>query len=105
MAPVVKWYGRAGHFCAAYNCQFHLHTHVGKYCISTVGEYHPNGPHGKMETLGAGKNDFYETMVFEHDELTGDNGSELHCQRFGSLQAAEAYHMDLINEYMNKENK
>ena len=36
-----KWYGNAGHFICARWCEFHLCTEVGKYLISTVGQYMP----------------------------------------------------------------
>lgn len=36
-----KWFGNAGHFICSRNCQFHLCTQVGKYLVSTVGEFLP----------------------------------------------------------------
>ena len=36
-----KWFGHAGHLCVGRWCQFHLCTSVGKYLVSTVGEYVP----------------------------------------------------------------
>lgn len=36
-----KWYGSAGHFCLSSMCRFHLTTEVGKYLVSTVGEFVP----------------------------------------------------------------
>ena len=36
-----KWFGHAGHFICGTHCRFHLCTQVGKYLISTVGEYWP----------------------------------------------------------------
>jgi hypothetical protein len=39
-----KWFGHAGHFICAQWCRFHLCTQVGKYLVSTVGEYFPDAP-------------------------------------------------------------
>lgn len=36
-----KWFGHAGHFICGHKCRFHLCTQVGKYLVSTVGEYWP----------------------------------------------------------------
>lgn len=37
-----KWFGNAGHFVCSRDCQFHLCTQVGKYLVSTVGEFFPS---------------------------------------------------------------
>lgn len=58
--------GFAGHFCAANNCRFHLHTRIGRYRVSTVGEYHPFSS-GKRSTMGIEDWQFYETAIFEVD--------------------------------------
>lgn len=36
------WMPHAGHFIAARHCIYHLTTYVGKYIVSTVGEYMPD---------------------------------------------------------------
>lgn len=36
------WMPHPGHLIVARNCRFHLNTYVGKYIISTVGEYLPD---------------------------------------------------------------
>ena len=59
-----KWFGHAGHFCAADSCRFHLCTQVGRYLISTVGDCYLNSASGERVTLGAGKDSFFETYVF-----------------------------------------
>lgn len=56
--------GCAGHFICADRCRFRRHTQVGIYRISTVGDYFPTKG-GERETVGAGENDLFETMVFE----------------------------------------
>ncbi len=45
----------------ARKCQWHLHAHVGRYCVSGVGEYR-NGD-GPLETVGCDR--LYEVMVFD----------------------------------------
>ena len=83
------WMGHAGHFILGDMCRFRLNTYVGKYIVSTVGEYVPDSqvrnilvksrenrqlPKGdvgeaeyikkyKCEELGVGRK--YETMVFK----------------------------------------
>ena len=37
-----RWFGNAGHFICARWCRFHLTTHIGKYLVSTVGQYLPS---------------------------------------------------------------
>jgi hypothetical protein len=36
------WFGKAGHLIVGNDCRFHLCTLIGKYLISTVGEYLPD---------------------------------------------------------------
>ena len=36
-----KWFRHPGHFICARWCRFHLCTQVGKWLVSTVGEYWP----------------------------------------------------------------
>ena len=72
-----KWFGTPGHLCVAKWCRFHLCTKVGKYLVSTVGEYiHPYSHGFKSERdegewlnknlfgeeIGFGRK--FETMVF-----------------------------------------
>jgi len=71
-----EWFGNHGHFICGRWCRFHLCTKVGKYLISTVGEYvHAKHSQGSEQIdtawvkdnypgkdIGAGRK--YETMVF-----------------------------------------
>lgn len=98
-----KWFGVAGHFICADKCRFHLHTHVGKYCISTVGEYYPYGSKivDKVNLSG-----YYETMVFNIDEdgaWTLDDGhiNEVEKIDHQTQQEAEAGHMTTCIKYSN----
>ena len=36
------WMPHPGHFIGSRDCRFHLNTYIGKYIISTVGEYWPD---------------------------------------------------------------
>lgn len=76
-----KWFGHPGHFCAGHYCWFHICTQIGDKWISTVGDYHPphkterDGP----ERIGAGADDYYETMVFNVLEGTKCTDEECGC--------------------------
>ena len=37
-----QWFGNAGHLIVGHDCRFHLCTKVGKYLVSTVGQYWPS---------------------------------------------------------------
>lgn len=39
MLPARKYFGHGGHFVGASDCRFHIHTHVGGFCVSTIGDY------------------------------------------------------------------
>jgi hypothetical protein len=83
------WMPHPAHLIVSRDCRFHLATNVGKYIVSTVGEYLPDGPirellaesrgiriEGRgdarladyMKKIGfeeLGANRLYETMVFK----------------------------------------
>ena len=43
MTPTTwEWFGHAGHLIVGQDCRFHLCTLVGRYLVSTVGEYLPD---------------------------------------------------------------
>lgn len=60
-----RWHGDAGHFIAANSCRFYMHTDVGGFKISTVGDYHP-GNQKERESIGIGR--LFETFVFRTAE-------------------------------------
>ena len=121
-----EWYGVAGHLCVGAWCRFHLHTKVGNYIVSTVGEYVPlsasNG-HERDEAawleenwpgMDIGYKRKYETMVFrwsgercETDTcgcgqaLVGDY-SELTCRGYNTRGDATNGHMQTCQEYAEK---
>lgn len=78
-------YGCAGHFVARKWCHYHLHTHVGPFCISTIGNYRP--PNLKYaEPLGSVAGEFYELMVFEYGAVNETQ------ERFHSETEADEAH-------------
>lgn len=121
--PISKWIwlGYPQHFCAAKDCRFHMATIVGKYVISTVGDYHPprvvQGDEGpdrmqpteKPETIGAGPDSFYETFVFRCDGL-GQCGccaaitsmDVLDGPRTATAVEAQKCHMEMCRKYARR---
>ena len=93
-----KWFGNAGHFICAHNCQFHMTTQVGGYLVSTVGQYMPDSAvreilarsrgielEGRGDERDAdwtrkagyeeiGCDRLFETMVFETGDICQDPG-------------------------------
>ncbi len=80
-----RWYGSPGHFICGMHCRFHLCTKVGRFLVSTVGEYTPpymvaGGDNREGDWiaenypgLDIGYQRKYETMVFEiTDKKCGD---------------------------------
>jgi len=102
-----KWYGFAGHLIVSRRCAFHLCTLVDPYLISTVGAYFP--PHGdKMETIGSGPDDYYETLVFsctEEDEngnpAISDILDVLDARRYADSREAERGHYEFCHKWAN----
>lgn len=106
--PRSEWYwsGYPGHFCAASDCHFFLHTRVGDYRVSTVGDYHPPhlGERSDPQLIGSGRT--YETMVFR----VKDNGypegevveySEIDSMGYNDSRKAEAGHYKFCEKYAN----
>ena len=69
------WMPHAGHFICGHDCRFHLATYVGKYIVSTVGEYWPDRQvreiHAQVhDPIWYGKNrilkgDYFEAEYFK----------------------------------------
>jgi hypothetical protein len=79
-------------------------TKIGKFIISTVGEYYPNGPQTKMEIVGLDR--FYETFVFEFNNWCecGCKTPEIDPAELDSLAAntredARRNHIELCLKY------
>ena len=110
-----KWYGTAAHFICSARCKFHLATLVGKYIISTVGEY--IAPDNRMESndyypIGAGNNRLYETMVFRWGGETCNCGCglpvpadwrEIDAAYYADARSATAGHMGMCRAYAERE--
>lgn len=108
--PDWVWYGQPGHFIAAQNCNYHLHTHVaeGRYCVSTVGEYLPSGAEEWQDLGGLGPgwprgSMRYETMVFE----IGDDGEPIDWggieqERYATREKAHEGHLRWCLDYESK---
>lgn len=106
MIPRSKWVwcGYAGHFIGADRCLMHLHTRVGDYRISTVGDYR-GFPGRAAEPIGAGEESMYETFVFEveghgtHGEGEVKSWSEIDSERYATAEDAERGHMAYCEKY------
>ncbi len=103
-----EWFGQAGHFICAAQCMYHLHTHVGRYCVSTVGEHYPDGivhhePQGEMQFMGASEC-HYETMVFklDRDRQGISNHSELDARQTKTRDEAAAIHKEFCLKYAGR---
>jgi hypothetical protein len=69
------WMPHPAHFICAFDCRFHLATKVGKYIVSTVGEYFPDEPVREILAKSRGivlegrgdarKNDYMRKIGFE----------------------------------------
>ena len=98
------WMPYAGHLCVSNKCRFHLNTYVGKFIVSTVGEYYNRDD--KMETLGCGKDSYYETMVFKavkskhkccpYEALITKEYEQI---RYATAEDAYKGHLKLCNQY------
>lgn len=104
-----KHYGHACHLIVGHKCRFHLSTvvvHDGKeLLISTVGDYYPF-ENGERETLGADKDSFFETMVFEVDGYREcgcprHSGEDLKCKRYSNAKEATKGHFHMCCIYSN----
>jgi len=100
-----KWFGYAGHFIGGNSCYFHLCTQVGKYLISTVGEYHSLD--GKRQEIGV--NRYLETMVFKAGKICDEptcmcgqpriDGSELDFDGYKTAGEAQAGHIKMCQKW------
>jgi hypothetical protein len=102
-----KWFGTPGHLIVAASCRFHLCTQVGKYLVSTVGEYYPDRNQTKPEEIGCDR--LYETMVFEAGEpcaakgcgcgLPDISGRDLECAGYNRRGDANEGHLKMCEKY------
>ena len=73
-----KWFGSAGHLIVSHWCRFHLCTQVGKYLVSTVGEYWPER---RVREIHAEVHD--PKWLAENMHLKGDYFDSAYMKRFG----------------------
>ncbi len=104
--------GCAGHLIVASNCRWKRHTQVGNYRISSIGDYYPRDAK-KRDTIGAGEDSFFETMVFRTTQVPahGSEGcgclevedwGEIDGQRYATAGEAQAGHEAFIAKYKRK---
>ena len=102
--------GCAGHFIAARSCFWRRHTQVGGYRVSSIGNYFPERG-GERQTIGAGDDAFFETMVFriQNEQERGNEGcgccavadwSEIDGERYATAGEAQAGHERYIKKYL-----
>lgn len=124
-SPVVKINER-GHFIGSEDCNWFLHHHVGEYCVSSIGDYHPHKREWdgqvkrtrKPQPLGMDFDEnnriidkFYETMIFKlveqcQDGMEGDE--ECNCphgsppdfwtRRYTTPEIAEMSHLAAVED-------
>ena len=113
-APTRVELGCAGHLIVSTMCRFHRHTQIGDtYRVSTVGDYYPNtrGTEVKRETIGAGPDAYFETMVFrtlptqdEGNEGCGGHKvadwSEIDGKRYATAGEAQVGHEAMVAKYL-----
>lgn len=72
------WMPHAGHLIVGSMCQFTLSTYIGKYIISTVGEYWPDKEVRKIHAKI-----FDKKWYDENCNLKGDNFDHAYMKKFG----------------------
>ena len=85
--------GFAGHFCASDSCRFIRHTHVAKWCISTVGDCHFAREPDVQAAIGCNRT--HETMVFVSEGYT-----EIDYAPYNTDDDAAAGHEAMVERYL-----
>ena len=101
------WLPHAAHFCGAHECRFRMATCVGKYIVSTVGQYDPKHT-GVFEEIGFRR--LYETMVFIAKEATVCKTcpveischDDLETESYNDGKAAFAGHLAMCRKWSKK---
>ncbi len=76
-----RHYGTAGHLIVSSDCRFHLHTHVGPWRVSTVGECWPSRASREIHAT------IYDaTWHRANTMLRGDAYDAAYMKRFGFEQ-------------------
>lgn len=103
--------GCAGHLIVADRCRWSRHTQVGIFRVSSIGDYYPDRD-GERETIGAGHDAFFETMIFKTTGKPADNNEGCGCfevddyneidgERYATAGEAQAGHERYVEKYMN----
>lgn len=113
------WMPHAGHFICGPQCQFHLATYVGKYIVSTIGEYKPDNVirsiiRQKAEFDEMGLERLYETMVFKAKKSVEKEyqccpftmvSPELDFSGYNDPSSAYRGHLELCRKWSRKDTK
>lgn len=119
-----EWFGNHGHFICGRWCRFHPTTRVGKYLVSTVGEYvHPRHSNGSEKTEqewltknwpgeDIGHERKFETMVFLAGKpcstpqcdcgLPSIDGTELDADGYNTPGDATKGHLAMCKKWAQK---
>lgn len=84
-----------GHFIGAADCRFFLHTGVGRFCISTIGDYHPGGDTYPTEI---GWQRYYETYVFDKKRKES-RWVEIDGSHYQTQKQATSGHAAMVAKY------
>lgn len=113
-----------GHLIIADDCQWYLHHHVGNYCVSSIGDYRPDGVSlelaktytpwsiGPNSMIQIGMDRWFETRVVPLSEEGCEDGiEECNCPHGGGEEMllrgyctqaeAEEGHMSIIQDIDN----
>jgi hypothetical protein len=102
--------GCPGHFICARDCRWRRHTQVGNYRVSSVGDLYYRSEENKRQTVGAGDDSFFETMVFKLTDkpIDGNEGCgcrevaewcEIDGERYATAGDAQAGHERYVTKY------
>ena len=104
------WMPHAGHCIIGDQCRFHLSTYVGKYLVSTIGEYcteRSSREINAFENIGCDRK--YETMVFKakkskhkccpYKMISGDN---IDMDSYNDADSAYAGHLKICKKWSIK---
>jgi len=96
------WMPHPAHLIVSSQCQFHLATKVGKYIISTVGEWWPDR---QVRAIHAKAYDL--EWLLENEHRLGDDFDHAYRQRFGFMEIGvnRLYETMVFKCVKDKENK
>ena len=105
-----RWHGHAGHNIIGPECRFVMHTEIGTYRISTVGDYYC-----RNERREVGFNRYYETYVSKTNGIAGSCCDDPDCTwtkvadwceidgiGANTFSEAEANHMAACDKYASE---